>query len=126
MTRLWIATIFAALWACAALAQDDSAAPAGAEPAQQTAPAEPPGAPIPEPPPGPGDVYDPNPNRLPGPKHFTPETCTRAPEVCEARKEFLRRKHQECLDAGRTDCGPSPSAKAKKRKPAAETAPPAP
>lgn len=45
-----------------------------------------------------GDEYDPDPNRLPGPKHMTPETCQKAPEVCKARKEHLRRQRQACID----------------------------
>ena len=35
---------------------------------------------------------------LPGPKVVTDETCQRAPEVCKARKEELRRKRQACRD----------------------------
>ena len=61
-----------------------------------------------------GDTYDPDPNRLPGPKHFTPEVCKSAPEVCKARREEMRRRYQDCVDGGRGDC----AAPAAEKKPA--------
>jgi len=48
----------------------------------------------------PKELYAPTtPNEpLPGPKVVTKATCEKAPEVCAARKEELRRKRQACRD----------------------------
>jgi hypothetical protein len=35
---------------------------------------------------------------LPGPRVVAEGTCQHAPEVCKARKEEMRRKHQACKD----------------------------
>ena len=141
--RIWTAApIAASLLLCvAAFAQNPDSPPTGYEPIpgeptqlpDEPAPASPTAlppteSPVPPPPKSAGDEYDPDPNRLPGPKHFTPEVCKSAPEVCKARREALRQRYQECLDAGRTDCSAPPAEKKpmtrKKAKPPDETPPP--
>ncbi len=50
---------------------------------------------------------------LPGPRVVTEDTCKRAPEICKARKEELRRKQQACKD-DRSNCS-DPALRSAKR-----------